>query len=127
MNTTNYLDGFVFPIAKIHLEEYKSIAEKIAAIWKTYGAIDYKEYVIDDSELHNESTKSFIETIDANEDEVVIFGWVIFPSKEVRNKAHNKVSKDEEMMELITPLINPKKLIFDAKRMAFAGFKPLVE
>ena len=26
----NYIDGFVFPIAKAHLEEYKTVAEKVA-------------------------------------------------------------------------------------------------
>ena len=125
-NTSNYLDGFVFPINKNHLETYKTIAEKIADIWKANGAVEYKEFVIDDIELHNESTKSFIESVNAKEDEVIIFGWVMFPSKYIRNEAHHYVSKDKEMMDLITPLINPKQLIFDSKRMAFGGFNSLV-
>jgi uncharacterized protein YbaA (DUF1428 family) len=74
-----------------------------------------------------EGTKPFIETVDAKEDEVIVFGWVVFPSKEVRELANKKVLTDPGMTELVTPLTNPEKLIFDASRMFYGGFKPLVQ
>jgi uncharacterized protein YbaA (DUF1428 family) len=122
---TNYIDGFVLPIPRIYLDEYKKVAEKVAEIWKEYGAIAYFEFIGDDMNL--EGTKSFIETVDAKEEEEIIFGWVVFPSKEVRDLANKKVSADPRMTELIAPLTNPEKLIFDASRMVYGGFKPLVQ
>jgi len=35
----NYIDGFVLPVPRNHLNEYKSVAEKVAEIWKEYGAL----------------------------------------------------------------------------------------
>lgn len=121
----NYIDGFVFPIQKIHLDEYRQVAEKVAQIWKAYGALAYFEYVGDDMTL--EGTQSFTETVGAKEDEVVVFGWVLFPSKEVRDQANQEVPKDPRMATLVAPLVRPEKLIFDASRMVYGGFKPLVQ
>jgi uncharacterized protein YbaA (DUF1428 family) len=121
----NYIDGFVLPVPRIYLEEYKKAAEKVAEIWKEYGALAYFEFVGDDLTL--EGTKSFIETIDAKEEEEIVFGWVVFPSKEVRDLANKKVPTDPRMAELVIPLTNSEKLIFDASRMVYGGFKPLVQ
>lgn len=122
---TNYIDGFVLPIPRIHLEEYKKVAEKVAEIWKEYGAIAYYEFVGDD--LFLDGTKSFTETVEATKDEEIIFGWVVFPSKDIRDLANKKVPADPRMAELVAPLTNPEKLIFDAGRMVYGGFKSLVE
>ncbi len=122
---TDYIDGFVLPIPRIYLDEYKKVAEKVAEIWKEYGAIAYFEFVGDDLSL--EGTKSFTKAADAKEDEEIVFGWVVFPSKEIRDLANKKVSTDPRMTKLISPLTDPKKLIFDAGRMLYGGFKPLVQ
>lgn len=121
----NYIDGFVLPIPKKYIVEYKKVAEKVAAIWKEYGATAYFEYVSDDLIL--EGTKSFTETVDVKEDECIIFGWVVFPSKEIRDLANKKVPSDPRMKELVTPLTIPDKLIFDGSRMVYGGFQPLVQ
>lgn len=122
---TNYIDGFVLPVPRNHLNEYKSVAEKVANIWKEYGALAYFEYVGEDLEL--EGTRSFIEVVDLKENEVIIFGWVLFPSKEVRDLANKQVPSDPRMTELVTPLTESPKLIFDASRMVYGGFQPLVQ
>jgi uncharacterized protein YbaA (DUF1428 family) len=124
-NNRNYIDGFVFPVPRNYLNEYKKVAEKVADVWKEYGAIAYFEFVGDD--LNLEGTKSFIDTIDAKEDEEIVFGWVVFPSKEIRDLANKKIPKDPRMTEIVAPLINPEKLIFDDSRMVYGGFKHLVQ
>jgi uncharacterized protein YbaA (DUF1428 family) len=121
----NYIDGFVLPVPRIHLNEYKSVAEKVAEIWKEYGALAYFEYVGEDLKL--EGTRSFIEVVDLQEDEVIVFGWVLFPSKETRDLANKQVPNDIRMIELVTPLTESTKLIFDASRMVYGGFQPLVQ
>ena len=124
-NMTNYIDGFVFPIPRIYLDEYKKVAEKVAEIWKDHGATAYLEFVGDD--LYLEGTISFFETTDAKEGEEIVFGWVTFPSKEIRDLANKNVPTDPRITELVTKLTKPEKLIFDAGRMVYGGFKPLVQ
>jgi len=121
----NYIDGFVFPIAKAHLEEYKTVAKKVAEIWKEYGALAYLEFLGDD--LQTEGTASFIKTVEVKENEQLIFGWVVFPSKEIRDEANKKVPQDPRMETLVKPLLNPEKMIFDANRMLYGGFKSFIE
>ena len=122
---TNYIDGFVLPVPRILLNEYKIVAEKVAEIWKEYGALAYFEYVGEDLTL--EGTRSFNEIVDAKENEAIVFGWVIFPSKEIRDLANKQVPADPRMTVLVTPLTNPTRLIFDASRMVYGGFQPLVQ
>jgi uncharacterized protein YbaA (DUF1428 family) len=120
----NYIDGFVLPVPRIYLNEYKGVAEKVAEIWKEYGALAYFEYVGEDLKL--EGTRSFIELMELKEDEVIVFGWVVFPSKEIRDRANKQVPTDSRMTELVAPLTDPKRLIFDAERMVYGGFQRLV-
>ena len=120
----NYIDGFVLPVPRIHLNEYKSVAEKVGEIWKENGALAYFEYVGEDLKL--EGTRSFTEVVDLKEDEVIVFGWVVFPSKEIRDTANKQVPTDSKMTELVASLTDPRRLIFDAERMVYGGFQPLV-
>jgi len=122
---TNYIDGFAFPIQEVYLDEYKQVAEKVAEVWKEYGAISYNEFLGDD--LHLEGTQSFVDTLDAKEGEVIVFGWVVFPSREIRDLANKKVPEDPRIAELIGSIMEPGKEIFQADRMVYGGFKPLIQ
>ncbi|MEM7104918.1 MAG: DUF1428 domain-containing protein [Bacteroidota bacterium] len=120
----NYIDGFVLPIPRIHLEEYRDAAKTVAQIWKEHGAMAYFEYVGDD--LQFEGIRSFTEAVNAGEDEAIVFGWVVFESRAARDLANKQVPKDPRMTDLIAPLTDPSRLIFDASRMVYGGFSPLV-
>ena len=122
---TPYIDGFVLPVPRDQLETYREVAEKVAEIWREHGALDYLEYVGDDSNL--EGTRSFTDAANTKEDEVVIFGWVAFESRETRNLANKRVAADPRMADLINPLTNTSRPIFDAKRMVYGGFRSLVQ
>ena len=120
----HYIDGFVLPVPRDRLDEYKSVVEAVAAIWKEHGALDYWEYVGDDSNL--QGTRSFTDLVGATEDEIIVFGWVVFDSREARDLANEKVAADPRMANLTDPLIDPSNPVFDAKRMAYGGFQSLV-
>ena len=124
-NMSNYIDGFVFPIPKNHLHEYKNVAETVAEIWKEYGALAYFEYVGEDLKL--EGTRSFPDFLDAKKDEAIVFGWVVFESRETRDLANERVATDPRMTDLIAPLTNPSRIIFDANRMVYGGFQSLIQ
>ena len=116
----HYVDGFVFPVPRDRLSEYKRVAEAAAEIWKEHGALDYCEYVGDD--LNLEGTRSFTDLVAATEDETIVFGWVVFDSREARDLANEKVAADPRMADLI----DSSNSGFDAKRMAYGGFQSLV-
>ncbi len=116
----NYIDGFVLPIPRDRLDEYKRVVEAVARVWKEHGATDYREFVGDD--LVNEDTGSFIKTAGATDSDVVIFGWVAFESREARDRANEKVAADPRMAELV----GASDIGFDPLKMAWGGFRPLV-
>lgn len=116
----HYIDGFVLPIPRDRLDEYKRVVEAAAEIWKEHGALDYREYVGDDLKL--EGTRSFTDLVAATEDEVIVFGWVVFDSREARDLANEKVAADPRMADLI----DSSNSGFDAKRMVYGGFRSFV-
>ena len=115
-----YVDGFVFPVPRDRLAEYRRLAEAAAEIWKEHGALDYREYLGDDLTL--EGTRSFVDLLGAKEDEAIVFGWLTFDSREARDVANEKVATDPRMPELMASSNSG----FDAERMAYGGFRPLV-
>ena len=115
-----YVDGFCVPIPRDKLDNYKRVVEAVAEVWKEHGALDYREFTGDDMSL--EGTRSFIEATGTSDDEVVVFGWVAFESREARDVANEKVASDPRMEELI----GASDTGFDAERMAYGGFQKLV-
>ena len=115
-----YIDGFVFPIRRDRLDDYERLAAAAAEIWKEHGALDYREYVGDDMQL--EGTRSFPDVVAATEEEAIVFGWVVFESREARDLANEKVAADPRM----AGLVESSNSGFDASRMAYGGFRPLV-
>ena len=122
---THYIDGFVLPVPRDQLKTYREVVEKVAEIWKEHGALGYSEYVGDDSNL--EGTRSFTDLANTKEDEAVIFGWVVFESREARDLVNKRVAADPRMTDLINPLTNTSRPIFDAERMVYGGFRSLVQ
>lgn len=117
---TRYVDGFVFPVPRASLGDYKRVAEAAAEVWKEHGALDYREFVGDDLSL--EGTRSFVDLVAATDDEVIVFGWVTFESREARVSANAKVAADPRMAELM----EGSNSGFDARRMAYGGFEALI-
>ena len=117
---SHYIDGFVHPVPRDRLDDYINLAVKIAEIWKEHGALDYWESVGDD--LNLEGTRSFAEVVTAREDECILFGWVLFASREARDLVNKKVAADPRVAELMAAA----DAGFDAERMAYGGFQALV-
>lgn len=117
---SNYIDGFVLPISRERLAEYRRLVEAVAEIWKEHGALDYREYVGDDLKL--DGTSSFTDLVAATESEAILFGWVEFESREARDLANEKVAADPRMVDLINSTYSG----FDARRMAYGGFQLFV-
>jgi len=116
----HYIDGFVLPVSRKRLDKYRRLVEAVSEIWKEHGALDYREYIGDDLML--EGTRSFTDVVATTEDEVIVFGWVVFESRAARDLANEKVAADPR----IADLINSSNSGFDANRMAYGGFQSFV-
>jgi uncharacterized protein YbaA (DUF1428 family) len=115
----SYVDGFVLAVPKDNLEAYKEMARKGGAVWKEHGALAYVECIGDDVP-HGELT-SFPRAVQAKEDEVVVFSWVVYESRARRDEILAKVMADPRMQGQMTDAP------FDGKRMIYGGFQPFLE
>ena len=114
-----YVDGFIVAVKKDKVDEYKRVAELACTVWKEYGAIDYVEALADDVSV-GELT-SFPRAVHLEEDEIVVFSYITYPSREVRDACMKKVMEDPRMKA------DMENMPFDGKRMIYGGFKAIVE
>ena len=117
---SQYVDGFVIPLPKDKIEEYRRLAEKAGQIWKEHGALDYWECIGDD--LDTKDMVSFPQLAKVSPDETVVFSWVVFESREHRDLFNARIMADPRLKEMGDPNVQP----FDCKRVAYGGFRTLV-
>jgi uncharacterized protein YbaA (DUF1428 family) len=115
----NYVDGFVLPIPKKNLAKYKKVAKIACKVWIEHGALEYVECMADDVKPGKHT--SFPKSVKLKSNEVVFFSYIVYKSKSHRNQVLKKVMKDPRVSSL-----GPDAMPFDAKRMIYGGFKPLV-
>jgi uncharacterized protein YbaA (DUF1428 family) len=115
-----YVDGYVIPIPKKNTAKYKKMAREAMAVWKRFGALDYKECMIDDVKPDKSMVFTFPKMIKAKSGETVWFSFIVYKSRKHRDAVNKKVmayfakkyGKDATM-----------DMPFDMKRFAAAGFK----
>ncbi|MCR6703068.1 MAG: DUF1428 domain-containing protein [Dokdonella sp.] len=115
----SYVDGFVLPVPKEKLAEYRALARKAGKIWKEHGALEYVECVADDVKPGKHT--SFPQAVKLKPDEVVVFSWIVYASRAQRDRINKKVMADPRLAHL-----TPQTMPFDGKRMFWGGFKPIV-
>lgn len=117
----HYVDGFVVPVPTARLEDYRRLAEKAGKVWKEHGALEVWECVGDD--VKPGKVTSFPQAVQLKDDEVVVFSWIVYESREARDTINAKVMDDPRMKDMM----DPANLPFDGMRMFFGGFKSIVE
>ena len=116
-----YVDGFVIPVPEENLKLYRSIAQKAGKIWKEHGALEYIEAIGDD--LENNMGVSFSKLAKLKPGEVPLFSFIVYKSRADRDKVNAKVMSDPRMKKMMDGGPMP----FEIKRMAYGGFKALVD
>ncbi len=114
-----YVDGFVVAVPAANKESYRVLAAKAAPLFKEFGALRVVECWADD--VPDGSVTDFRMAVQAREDEEVVFSWIEYPSREVRDAANQKIMSDPRMKAL------GNEMPFDGKRMIFGGFMPVVD
>jgi uncharacterized protein YbaA (DUF1428 family) len=115
----NYVDGFVAAVPTANREIYRQHAATAAAVFREYGALNVVECWGDD--VPEGKLTSFSMAVKREADETVVFSWVTWPSRQVRDEAWKKVMADPRLQ----PDANP--MPFDGKRLIYGGFEVSVE
>jgi uncharacterized protein YbaA (DUF1428 family) len=115
-----YVDGFVLPVPKKKIAAYRRIATRAGKIWREHGALEYLECVGDDLKI--KGVIPFTRIARTKPGETVIFAFIVYKSKAHRNSVNAKVMKDPRMANF-----DAKEMPVDMKRMAYSGFKAIVD
>lgn len=116
----HHVDGFVVPVPKAKVEAYREMAEKAGRIWKEHGALQFWECLGDD--VPPGKLTSFPLAVKLEEDETVVFSFIVYGSREERDRINAAVMEDPRIKAMA-----PETMPFDAKRMIWGGFRTLVE
>jgi uncharacterized protein YbaA (DUF1428 family) len=108
-----YVDGFVLPVLRV--------ARKAGKIWMEHGALAYVECVADD--VKPGKVTSFPQSVKLKPDEAVWFSWIVYKPRRHRDRVNTKVMKDPRL----APMMDPKAMPFDGRRMFWGGFKAMVD
>ena len=113
-----YVDGFVIAVPKANIDAYKKLAAACEPIWLEYGAIEYVECIGDDTPFGE--VTSFPRSVQAKEDEIVVFSWIVYPDKMTRDSCNAKVMEDPRLKDMMATDV------FDTKSMIYGGFVPFL-
>lgn len=116
---SKYVDGYVLPVPKKNVDAYRKMAQDAGKVWKEYGALEFVECVADDVEAGK--VTSFPQSVKLKDDEIVVFSWIVYESREDRDRINEQVMKDPRIANM-----DPKTMPFDAQRMFWGGFKEIV-
>ena len=114
-----YVDGFVAAVPTANKEQYKEHARKAVDVFKDCGAIRLVECWGDD--VPEGELTSFPMAVKCQKDETVIFSWITWPSKKVRDEGMQKAMEDPRMSMKDNPMP------FDGKRMIYGGFEVILD
>jgi uncharacterized protein YbaA (DUF1428 family) len=114
-----YVDGFVVPVPKKKVADYRKIARKAGKIWREHGALAFVECAGDDVPFGKRT--SFPRAVKVKNGETVMFSWIVYKSRAHRDSVNKKVMADKRLK------MDMSAMPFDAKRMIYGGFKTIVE
>jgi uncharacterized protein YbaA (DUF1428 family) len=114
-----YVDGFLVPVPKRNLEAYRKMAEEAGKVWRDHGALEFIECVADD--VKPGKLTSFPQAVKLEPDETVMFSWIVYESREHRDRVNELVMKDPRITGT-----SGKEMPFDGKRMVWGGFSQFV-
>jgi uncharacterized protein YbaA (DUF1428 family) len=114
-----YIDGFVIPVPAGKKEAYRALAAKMQPLFKEFGATRIVECWGDD--VPDGKVTDFKRAVKAAPGENIVFSWIVWPSKAVRDEGNKKMMADPRMD------MEGEDMPFDGKRMILGGFEILVD
>lgn len=114
----NYIDGYVVPVPTANKETYRRVAQAAATVFKENGALSVVECWGDD--VPEGKVTSFPMAVQRKADETVVFSWITWPSRAVRDAGMKKAMEDPRLKE------GMDLMPFDGQRMIYGGFEVIV-
>lgn len=114
-----YVDGFVAAVPTTNKDRYRKFAEEAAVIFREHGALRLVECWGDD--VPDGEVTSFPMAVHCRPDETVVFSWILWPSRQIRDQGMEKVMADPRLPQ------DQDAMPFDGKRMIYGGFEMLVD
>lgn len=114
-----YIDGLVAAVPNANKTKYIEHAKRTAAIFKNHGALRLIECWGDN--VPEGEVTSFPRAVKCQEDETVIFSWIVWPSKAIRDAGMDTIMKDEQLRAEVT------QMPFDGSRLLHGGFEKVVD
>mgnify|MGYP001159243568 CR=1 FL=1 len=115
MRSDSYVDGFLLAVPNANKERYLQVAHDAAQLFKEHGAMEVVECWGDD--VPEGKLTSMPMAVKLEGDETVVFSWVAWPSREVRDVGMKAFMDDPRC---------PKDMPFDGKRVIYGGFRVLM-
>jgi uncharacterized protein YbaA (DUF1428 family) len=115
----NYVDGFVIAVPTANRDIYRGVAQTAAGVFKENGALKVVECWGDD--VPEGKLTSFPMAVQRKDDETVVFSWIVWPSRAVRDAGMKKAMEDPRLQAGMNPMP------FDGKRMIYGGFQVIVD
>jgi len=113
-----YIDGFVVPVPQAKREAYRELASKMAKVFRENGASRVIEAFSND--VSHGKVTDFYRAVKAEDGEGIVFSFIEWPDKQVRDNAWAKIMADESLRpQGDTP--------FDGKRMFWGGFEKILD
>jgi uncharacterized protein YbaA (DUF1428 family) len=117
----SYVDGFLVPVPKKKVADYRRMAAKAGKIWREHGALEFRECIADDVTWGKRT--SFPRSVKQKNGETVFFSYIVYKSRADRDRINAKVMKDKRLAKMM----DPKAMPFDGKRMIWGGFKTVID
>lgn len=114
----NYVDGFVIAVPNDRKDAYLHHATIAAQIFKDLGALEIVECWGDD--VPDGKVTSFPMAVKKKEDETVVFSWITWPNKSIRDEGMKKFMDDPRFKSV-------QDMPFDGQRMIYGGFQAILE
>src|SRR5262245_15879385 len=115
-----YVDAVVVPVPKKKLATYRRMARQSGKVWREHGALAYVEALADD--VKPGKLTSFPRSVKLKPGETVVFAYIVYPSRQQRDRILHKVMNDPRLAKMM----DPRNVPFDGKRMFWGGFKPFI-
>ena len=121
-----YVDGFVIVLPRKNIAAYRRMAARAGKVWRKYGALDFKECIGEDlnPNMGGMRVLTFPRLTRLKRGETVVFSYIAYKSRAHRDRVNAKVMKDPVMND---PKYKDEVMPFDMKRMAYGGFKVMVD
>lgn len=117
----SYVDGFLLPVPEKNVAAYRRLARKAGKVWLEHGALEFRECMADD--LDTPMGAIFRKAVACKRGEVVFYSFIVYKSRAQRDKVNAKVMKDPRLAAMMAG----NEMPFDTRRMAFGGFKAVVD